>query len=293
MRIAVHSFSRLPTRIEFVERTHVVAGELYKDPGRIFESTAPHYGRFRRPYPALLVGDLVHQALEHTAAPRMLDLGCGPGPVGLELAAHGIDVIAVDPSSEMLAAGRSAAAERGLLVDWRLGTGETVREQKGVGNVTGAVIADAFHWMDRSTVLRQLHEVVAPRGFVAVLCSRAAGTPQPWWHEVIAQVRSRFVGRVPAAGAGQDYRVPEGDHETLLRLSQFSRIAVARAEHTVQYTVDELVGLQFTYAYSSPVLLGDRAREFADAVGAALLAVEPSGVFTATVTAALITGRRA
>lgn len=270
-----------------------MAVELYEDPSRIFQGTAEHYGRFRRPYPLLLLGDLVHQMLEQTAAPRMLDLGCGPGLVSLELAARGIDVIAVDPSGEMLAAGRSAAAERGLYIDWRLGTGETVCEQKGVDDITGAVIADAFHWMERGTVLRQLDAVVTPRGLVAVLCSRAAGTALPWWHEVIAKVRARFVGRAPAAGVGQDYRIPEADHETLLRLSPFSRIAVTRAEHRVRYTTEELVGLQFTYAYSSPALLGDRAGEFAEALGTALLAVEPSGVFEATVTAALITGRRA
>lgn len=100
-----------------------------------------------------------------------------------------------------------------------------------------------------------------------------------------------LLGKVPAAGVGQDYQAPVADHETVLRLSPFGRIVVTRAEHTVRYTTEELAGLQFTYAHSSPVLLGDQAAEFAEVVSAALLAVEPSGVFEAAVTASLITGR--
>ncbi|WP_103529563.1 class I SAM-dependent methyltransferase [Streptomyces sp. SM12] len=264
----------------------------YADPGRIFAGTAGHYARYRRPHPRLLtemVADLAHH---HTAAPRMTDLGCGPGLVSVELAARGVDMLAIDPSGEMVAAARARAAERQLDVDCRQGTAETIADQKGVRGVCGAVVADAFHWMDRPRVLGQLDQVVAAGGFIAVLCSHAAGAPRPWWHEVIAAVRARYVGRVPAAGAGQTYIVPAGDHQSVLKASAFARTAVVRAEHTVRYTVDDLVGVQFTFAYSSPALLGDRAKAFAADLKAALLAVEPSGVFEAEVTAALILGWR-
>ncbi|MGW8768267.1 class I SAM-dependent methyltransferase [Streptomyces sp. NPDC055815] len=265
---------------------------LYADAGRIFQSTADHYARYRLPYPVFLTDTVVGLAHRHTAAPRMVDLGCGPGPVSLALTSSGVDMIGVDPSGEMLATAQKQAAERGLLVDWRQGTGETIADQHGTGGVSGAVIADAFHWMNRPRVLQQLDQVVAPGGFVAVLCSHATGAPRPWWHDVIATVRSRYVGRVPAAGIGQDYVVPQGDHQALLKASLFARTAVIRAEHTVRYTLDELVGVQFTYAYSSPALLGDQAEVFAEDLKRSLLAVEPSGVFEADVTAALILGWR-
>ncbi|WP_369380437.1 class I SAM-dependent methyltransferase [Streptomyces sp. cg36] len=265
----------------------------YADAARIFQSTARYYARYRLPHPAVLTDHIVSLAREHTAAPRMADLGCGTGLVSLELAARGVDVIAVDANPAMLAEGRKAAAERGLLIDWREGTGENIAAMPGTDGISGAVIADAFHWMDRPQVLHQLDQVVAPGGFVAVLVSRAANTERPWWWEVIARVRARFVGEVPAAGVGQEYKPPQADHETVLRHSPFSRVAVTRAEHTVRYTTDELVAVQFTYAFSSPDLLGDRCEEFSQAVRAALLAVEPSGRFEATATAALILGWRA
>lgn len=103
--------------------------------------------------------------------------------------------------------------------------------------------------MDRRRVLEQLDIVTARDGFIAVLCSRAAGTPRPWWHEVIAHVRSRFVGLHPAAGPQEPYREPDEDHESMLRRSPFSRLAVTRADYRVSFTTEELVGCQLSYAY--------------------------------------------
>jgi hypothetical protein len=41
--------------------------------------------------------------------------------------------------------------------------------------------------------------------------------------------------------------------------------------------VDEVVGLQFSYSFSTPDLLGDRMQAFADDVRTAVLALHPSG----------------
>ncbi|MGK5545662.1 class I SAM-dependent methyltransferase [Streptomyces sp. URMC 127] len=265
----------------------------YQRPSEIFSTTAAWYARYRRPHPPVLLDLIASMAHEQTAAPRMLDLGCGPGPVSLDLAVRGIDVIAVDPSPEMLDAARAEEKERGLSgTDWRQATAENVAALPGVRGVSGAVIADAFHWMDRDQVLRQLDGVTAPGAFVAVLCSHAAGAPRPWWHEAVGRVRARFVGADPAAGPREPYRVPEGDHESALRRSAFSRITVTRAEHVVSYSTEEVIGVQLTYAYSSPVVLGDKQRAFEDALREVLVAAEPSGRFEHTATAALITGRR-
>lgn len=265
----------------------------YTSPELIFTSTAADYVRYRPPHPSTLIDLLAHLAIEHTAAPRMLDLGCGPGTVALELTARGVDVIAVDPCPEMIAASWVAERERGLRgVQWCEGTAENVASLPGVAGISGTMIADAFHWMAREQVLDQLNAVTAAGGFVAVLCSRAAGTARPWWHEVIGQVRARFVGSYPAAGPHESYREPGEDHESVLRRSRFPRIAVTRADYHVSFTTDELVGSQLSYAYSSPSVLGEQRDRFVDAVRTALLAVEPSGRFEARATAALIIGWR-
>lgn len=68
----------------------------------------------------------------------MLDLGCGPCLVALELTVRGLGVTAVDPSPEMIAASRAAERERGLTgVRWREGTAENVASIPGVAYMSG------------------------------------------------------------------------------------------------------------------------------------------------------------
>ena len=70
------------------------------DPER-YRSAAAHYERGRVPYASALirrVAEVTGLGLEH----RVLDLGCGPGPLARGFAPLVGEVIAVDPSPEML-----------------------------------------------------------------------------------------------------------------------------------------------------------------------------------------------
>jgi SAM-dependent methyltransferase len=170
----------------------------YPDPAAIFAGTADDYALHRITHPAQVADYITHLARQQDPAPRMVEIGCGPGTLTLDLAARGVDLIAVDPNQDMVTTGRARAAQAGLLgIDWRVGTGESITQQEGLQAVAGAVMADSFHWMDRAAVLGQLDDLVQARGFVAVVCSRALGTPRPWWFDVITQVRARFVGMQP------------------------------------------------------------------------------------------------
>ncbi|MCB5169925.1 class I SAM-dependent methyltransferase [Streptomyces bambusae] len=266
---------------------------LYEDPGSIFSGTAPDYVRFRRTHPVEVAEYVADLAQRHTAAPRMVDLGCGPGTLTLELAARGVDMVALDPSHEMIAAGRQWAAQRAVTgVDWRVAPGESVGGQPGVQGVSGAVIADALHFMNRPHVLEQLDAVVAERGFVALVCSYAAGSERPWWHEVVNRVRARYVGVEPAAGPGGGYVKPDGHHDVVLRQSAFSRLSTLHFEHTAAYTTEELVAAQRTYAFSSAPVLGSRQEAFEKELAGALEAVNGSGSHTALLQGVVIVGRR-
>lgn len=55
------------------------------------------------------------------AAPRVVDLGCGPGPSALALAGAGCEVIAVDQHAPFIDTLQRRAAAAGLRVDARLG----------------------------------------------------------------------------------------------------------------------------------------------------------------------------
>ncbi|MFJ2008359.1 class I SAM-dependent methyltransferase [Streptomyces chartreusis] len=264
----------------------------YADPGTIFAGTANDYALYRIAHPSQVADYVAGLAARHTAAPRMVELGCGTGTLTLELAARGVELVSIDPSPEMISVGRAQAASRGLLsIDWRVGTGERVGAEPGTSGASGAVMADSFHWMDRQAVLTSLDRLIAPGGFVAIVCSRAQGTPRPWWHDVIAQVRARFVGSDPAAGVGTAYRAPVGDHESILRSSPFLRVNTLRYDYPVSYSIAELVAAQRTFAYSSRPVLGERHAEFEAALTSALTAVSAEPL-TAWAQGAVIVGRR-
>jgi SAM-dependent methyltransferase len=264
----------------------------YPDPGAIFTTTADPYVRYRPDHPAPLidyVADLARRDA-HLATAPVLDLGCGPGLIALRLAERALRVLAVDPNEDMLAAGRRLAVERGIDgIEWRAGSSATVSTLPKVGGVT---IGDAFHYMDREQTLADLDAIVLPGGFVAVVVSHAIGTPKPWWEPVLDRLRDRFLGEHRAAGPGVPFRYLREDHESVLRRSPFSRVHVLRVDHRLSLDLDELIGLQSTYAFSSPAVLGEQRDAYEHALRKALTVLEPSGRFTATVQTAVIAALR-
>jgi SAM-dependent methyltransferase len=260
----------------------------YPNPSVLFAGTEQQYLRYRQPHPATFMNMIA--GLD--PAGTVLDLGCGPGSVALALAHRGRDVIGVDANPRMLDAARDAAAQqmtRGK-VQWRLGDAHDLSD---LPRVAGATIGDAFHWFDRTRVLGQLDSIVVSGGFVALLMSFAAGTRKPWWYPLVDRVIDRHLGAARRAGPDEMYRQPEGgDHETVLRASPFNRLTVARTDQTLHLNLEEVIGNQYTQAYSSPPVLGERLTEFDRDLRATLHAAEPSEVFTAVIQPALIIARR-
>nr|MDT0658702.1 class I SAM-dependent methyltransferase [Micromonospora sp. DSM 115978] len=260
----------------------------YPDPATLFASTERDYLRYRPVHPPALIDQITGLS----PAGTVLDLGCGPGSVAVALAERGRDVIGLDANPQMLDVAVEAAGQhmrRGKL-QWRLGD---AHDLSSLPRVAGATIGDAFHWFDRARVLRELDLLVAPGGFVAVIVSFAANTSKPWWYPLVDRVISRHLGPERHAGPVQMYRPPVGgDHEAVLRASAFDQLTVIRTDHAWSLTLDEVVGHQYTQAYSSPDLLGSRLDAFDRDLRAALRAAEPAGRFTATTQPALIIARR-
>ncbi|MCX5009148.1 class I SAM-dependent methyltransferase [Streptomyces sp. NBC_00638] len=264
---------------------------VYANPAEIFASCGKPYVTFRRRHDPTVVDYLTH--LAPTPA-RVLDLGCGPGTLALDLAESGMRITAVDASQEMLNEGRTWAKRRGVshAIEWRCADAATLGQVDRLGTFDGAVIADAFHWLDRPRVLRALDTVVRPGGFVAVVGYRAPQTQREWWHPLLVKLREKHLGAADLAGPSTPYIRPEVGHEAMVRASPFNRVSVLRADYRRVYTLDELVGLQRTFAYSSSATLGERQEAFEADVRSTLSVLQPNGLFAATLQAAVIVGRR-
>ncbi|WP_327260681.1 class I SAM-dependent methyltransferase [Streptomyces sp. NBC_01232] len=275
-----------------------------------YASAAPYYARYRPPYPAELYA-LLTERFALDGSQTVLDLGAGPGTVSLRLAALVEQVYAVDPEPAMLAEGCRLAEEQGRTnIAWLRG------DSAGIGRlclprIDLCVIGGAFHRMDPTRLPAELDSVLAPRGGIAVvttLAGAAAGQQGrgPAWPAVVDEVCARFLGSAPRTGhgpsthpAGGAEEAEQGDElqglegleglqelEDRLAKSAFSHVRTTTWERSTRCTVDELVGLQLSRPRSSPARLGDRKGAFESELRRALLAHDPGGTYTRTVTVA-------
>jgi SAM-dependent methyltransferase len=76
----------------------------------LYAGAAQYYLAGRMPYPAEL-GDVLAGALGLDGTGRLLDVGCGPGPLTILLAPFFASAVGIDASTGMIAAAR-AQAER-------------------------------------------------------------------------------------------------------------------------------------------------------------------------------------
>ena len=96
-------------------------------------------------------------------APRVLDLGCGAGPLSRRLSAAGISTWGLDQSPDLIALARKrmpdAVFECGSIIDAKLPPAEAVA---AVGEVINYATADEAQFLD--TIFDRIFEALAPGG---------------------------------------------------------------------------------------------------------------------------------
>ena len=94
---------------------------------------------------------------------RALDIGCGGGFLAEEFAAMGCRVTGIDPSPASIGAARAHAADRGLRIDYRVGTGEHLPAPDAAFDL--AYCCDVLeHVSDLDRVISETARVLKPGG---------------------------------------------------------------------------------------------------------------------------------
>jgi len=255
---------------------------------RRFRSTVPYYARFRLPYPDLLILRVIDLAALRPGD-RVMDLGCGPGLLAIAFAKAGMEVVAVDPEPEMLAAARAAASEAHACIETRIGS--SFELPPGLSSFRLLTIGRAFHWMDREETLDAFDRRLAANCAIALFDDDHPRTAENGWRFALRDIGNRY-GRSDSLHVIQarhsDYRT----HEAILLGSAFSQLVRVSEFVRRSLTADEIVGLAFSLSTSSPERLGERTGTFERDLRSALVALSPTGKFTEIAELSALVARR-
>ncbi|MBV9735979.1 MAG: class I SAM-dependent methyltransferase [Acidisphaera sp.] len=208
----------------------------------------------------------------------MLDLGCGPAPLARGFASFAAEVVAMDPSAEMLDAARTLAAHTKNI---RFVAGSSYDLAPTLGPFHLVVMGRSFHWMDRVDTLTRLDRIIEPAGAVALFQDSAPAVPQNAWRKTWRDIRERY-----APDAEPHRRDPNWvRHEAILLDSAFARLETFGVIERRALDVETLVHRTLSVSATSPSHLGDKTEAMIADIRAALSDVREEVVETSALVA--------
>jgi SAM-dependent methyltransferase len=252
----------------------------------IYRGSAPYYARGRPPYSRELVSTLTAECgLDGSG--RLLDVGCGPGILTVELAPSFDDAIGLDPDADMLAEGARRAAEAGVdNIRWVEAVAESIPALE-LGPCKVVTFGQSFQWTDREAVAEAVYDVLEPGGTLALVVHAIEGRPEPQGpdyppipHDELKALVARYLG--PRRRAGQGYRDDSMDrYEDALARTRFGapRVVLAPGRPDIVRDVESVLAGYLSMSFAAPHLFGDRLSAFEADVRSLLTERSPSGLF--------------
>ena len=250
------------------------------DPANIrpdaFAGTAEAYARWRPPYPAALLDELVREARIGPGA-RLLDLATGPGRIALDLAGRFAEVWAQDLEPEMIAVARAAAERRGVgNIRWSVGAAEDLEAPAGAFDLV--TIGEAFHRVDRAMIASKARRWLKPGGGFATLgpgpgLGSTDTTPVEPWQAAANALARRFTAQAfPTGWAHGRAGVEPGPDAAMRAIETAGFVFVAKRDFPEPHALsfEAILGYFHSTSVASKRRLGDEADAFAAELQAAL-----------------------
>ena len=252
----------------------------------IYQGSARYYARGRPPYSPELVPVLTEE-LGLDGSGRLLDVGCGPGILTIELAPSFEEAIGLDPDADMLAEGARRADEAGIgNARWVQDVAEALLTLD-LGRFRLVTFGQSFQWTDQVSVAEAVYDLLEPGGGIALIVHTIEGRPEPEGpdyppipHDEVHELIRLYLG--PRRRAGQGFRsTPPDRYEDGLARTRFGkpRVIFAPGRPDIVRDVDSVLAGYLSMSYAAPHLFGDRLDAFASDVRALLTRHSPSGLF--------------
>lgn len=252
-----------------------------------FQGTAEYYSIGRPPYSEQLA-DTMTRELSLDGTGQLLDVGCGPGVLVLELAGLFDQTVALDPEAGMLREGQRRCQQAGVdNVRWVLGVAEDI-PVLGLEPCRVVTFGQSFHRVRRLEVAENVYDLLEPGGSLVVISNEVDGRPRPDGpgcpsipHASVRELIVDYLGEstrhyLATWHEGQPARF----EDTLLR-TRFggSRTIYATGRPDLIKDIDTVVANYFSMSYAAPRLFGDRRTEFEADLRHLLHEHSPTGLF--------------
>jgi len=264
---------------------YLMPGHAPYDP-TLYKGSAPYYLRGRPPYSFALRQTLaVECGLDGTG--RLLDVGCGPGVLAVELAPLFDEAVGLDPDTDMLTeAARHSGRQRITNIRWVQGLAEQIPDL-GLGSFRLVTFGQSFHRTDRERVAEAVYDLLEPGGSIALVAHTVDDRPVPAGpgyptvpHLAIRSLIDKYLG--PRLRSGQGFvSMPADRWQDALGRTRFGRgrqlFAPGRSD--IVKDIDGVLANYLSMSFAAPHLFGDRLERFEAEVRQTLVERSPSGLF--------------
>jgi SAM-dependent methyltransferase len=229
----------------------------------LYRGTAGDYERFRPPYPQPLIDGLAARAGADGTG-TLLDLACGPGPLGFPLRGHFRRVLAVDAEPEMLAVLRGKALAAGAANISVLACSATDLHLPSE-SLDLVAIGNAFHRLPRQAVAAAVLRWLRPGAHLALVWGGVPSHGEAPWQQAMAAVMARWMNRPGLAGRlPASYEQDRRDRPDRAILDQAGFQYTGSWQFTAHHdwTIESLTGFAYSTSILSRAALGELAPAF-------------------------------
>lgn len=255
------------------------------DPSQYLGS-APHYLIGRPPYSAELA-DVLDRELGLDGCGHLLDVGCGPGVLAIQLAPLFAQVTAIDPDPDMIAEARQHATAHAVTLELRQATAEDIGTLD-LPPMRVVTFGQSFHRVTRTPVAEAVYDLLEPGGAIVLISHDIDASPVPAGtgdpsipdHEVQELIAS-YLGPDRRSGSRPAGSYSSEPWQVSLAKTRFGESTTVHAPGRVNITrdVDGVIAGYLSMSYAAPHLFGDRLDPFIGDLRSLLTERTETGLF--------------